>query len=247
MRIQCSAIALLLASNALLSEAFTIPTPATSHAVSRSFRLNAVEKEFKNDGLFFFMEPALSLLGFKEGRTTYFGPTIDVDEKDFPSEEEQQARREKAEEEMFNIGQDERDRRRRGGEIAYKVAAAYAIASSLFLDDGSFEGHLARFGIVLPLFFAFGYTESADRGLWNVAQGGMWDVDGTGIRKIEDQDLARAFMEKVNAMNIETGRNALILAALFATLPHDLTAKFAGISLIIGSLYFASGKIPKSA
>ena len=75
----------------------------------------------------------------------------------------------------------------------------------------------------------------------------MWDVDGTGIRKIEDQNLARALLEKVNAMNIDSGRDAIILAALFASLPHDLTAKFAGVSLIIGSLYFASGKIPKSA
>ncbi len=73
----------------------------------------------------------------------------------------------------------------------------------------------------------------------------MWDVDGTGIRKIEDQDLARAFMEKVNEMNLETGRNAVILAAAFAALPHDLVAKLAAVSVVLGALYFLEGKIPK--
>jgi hypothetical protein len=53
-------------------------------------------------------------------------------------------------------------------------------------------------------------------------------------------------MEKVNAMNIETGRDAVILSGIFAALPHDLAAKFVSITLILGSLYFFNGKIPKN-
>lgn len=111
------------------------------------------------------MQPVLPLIGFQEGKTTFYGPAVQVKESDYPSEEEQDARRIKAKEEMTNIGQDERDRRRYAGEIAYKVTIAYALLSSLFLDDGSFSGHMARFAVVLPLFFAAGYTKSADSGL----------------------------------------------------------------------------------
>jgi hypothetical protein len=57
MRMQCSVALLLLGSNAVLTEAFIIPTPTTSNAVSRRFRLNTV-KEFNDDCLqqFSFME-----------------------------------------------------------------------------------------------------------------------------------------------------------------------------------------------
>lgn len=134
-------------------------------SASKHTNLNALSEEFQNDGPFFFMQPFLPLFGFTEGKTTYFGPGIDVQKSDYPIEEEQIARRLKAEKEMTNIGQDERDRRRLAGKIAYKVAIAYGIASSLFLDDGSSSGHLARFAIILPLFFASGFTKSADKGL----------------------------------------------------------------------------------
>jgi len=191
------------------------------------------------------MQPVLPLIGFQEGKTTFYGPAVQVKESDYPSEEEQDARRIKAKEEMTNIGQDERDRRRYAGEIAYKVTIAYALLSSLFLDDGSFSGHLVRFAVVLPLFFAAGYTKSADSGLWNIAQGGFWDVDGTGIRKIEDEDLATAFMTKVNGMNIDTVKDAVIVSGIFAALPYDVTGKLAAVTLCLGSLYLLNGKIPK--
>jgi len=164
MRILRHATALLLTS-LTVTDAFTNPRPAAYTSSTHKLRLNAVEKEFENDGPFSLMQPFLPLFGFSEGRTTYFGPGIEVKESDYPSEEEQQARREKAKEEMMNIGQEERDRRRLGGEIAYKAAISYAIVSSLILDDGSFSGHLARFAVVLPLFFASGYTKSAESGL----------------------------------------------------------------------------------
>lgn len=51
----------------------------------------------------------------------------------------------------------------------------------------------------------------------------------------------------VNKMNIETGRDAVIISGIFAALPHDLVARFAAIGVIFGGLYFLNGKIPKNA
>lgn len=126
---------------------------------------NDDKKDFVNDGPFSFMQPALSILGFNEGTTTYYGPTIPVNESDYPTQEEQQKRREKAREEMTNIGPEERNRRRSAGELATKVSIGYAIFSSLVLDHGDLNGHLSRFFIVVFLFFALGYKKSAEKGL----------------------------------------------------------------------------------
>ena len=120
----------------------------------------AASKEFVNDGPFFFMQPFLEVLGFKEGSTTFYGPAKAVNPQDYPSTEEQLRLRQKAAEEIVNINQDERDRRIYAGNIAYKVSFAYAIFAGLFLQDP-----LLRFLIVLPLFFAVGYTKSGQEGL----------------------------------------------------------------------------------
>lgn len=123
------------------------------------------KKSFANDGLFSWMQPYLDLFGFVEGNKVYYGPGVAVDESQFPSKEEQQKLRQEAEENMMNIGMEERERRRQAGNIAYKIVFAYAILSSIFLDDGTISGNLARFAIAMPLFFATGYTKSADTGL----------------------------------------------------------------------------------
>mmetsp|Transcript_9983 Transcript_9983/g.11614 ORF Transcript_9983/g.11614 Transcript_9983/m.11614 type:complete len:248 (-) Transcript_9983:476-1219(-) len=175
------------------------------------------KEPFINDGLFGWMQPYLDLFGFVEGKTVYYGPGVPVDELKFPSTEKQQELRKIAREEMTNISMGERNRRREGGEIATMVAIFYALFSSIFLDDGEFSGHLARFAIAMvcktctfavnlyfcsqhfivsffcvkmnnlliysldctnitiyqslknhnkqPLFFAVGYTKSADTGL----------------------------------------------------------------------------------
>jgi hypothetical protein len=50
---------------------------------------------------------------------------------------------------------------------------------------------------------------------------------------------------KVNEMNVETGLEALLLAASFAALPSDFTGRVAGVTVVVASLYFLQGKIPK--
>jgi len=65
----------------------------------------------------------------------------------------------------------------------------------------------------------------------------MWDVDGTGMRKIEDPDLARAFLEKINALNTGIGRDILFVSTVFALLPQDFTSSLAFCLTIVTVLY----------
>lgn len=145
------------------------PSPRLGTIKTRSLNPNPLsassEKDkFINNGPFSFVQPALSLVGFKEGKTTFYGPAVDVDPKDYPTQEEQEARREMAKKNMFNIGEDERYRRKEAGEIFQKISIVYAILSSV-LDDGSMSGIATRFLVVIPLFLAVGYTKSAETGL----------------------------------------------------------------------------------
>jgi len=68
-------------------------------------------------------------------------------------------------------------------------------------------------------------------------------VDGTGIRKIEDENLAQAFLSKVNEMNVNTGRDVLIVATIFAALDHVFVFKLALSSILVLGLYLLKGKI----
>lgn len=43
----------------------------------------------------------------------------------------------------------------------------------------------------------------------------MWDVDGTGLRAIEDRGVAAALRAKVGRFNLATGAAATALAAAY--------------------------------
>jgi len=160
MKIQCLAATLaIIGQNP--ADAFFSPNQRKTFRVS-STSLNQ-QKGFVNDGAFSFMQPFLGL--FEEGKTTNYGVPLTVDEADIPSEEEQIMRRTKAAKNMTNIGVEERERRGDAANIFQKITIGYAFYSSLFLDDGEISGHLARFAIVLPLFFTFGFKKSAESGL----------------------------------------------------------------------------------
>ena len=109
----------------------------------------------------------VDLFGYRPGKTLVGAIPQDtsnsISSKLTP--EEIQKRAEDAERDLTNISPEERERRAAGAEIALKVAGGYAIVSSLLLDDGSFGGHLARFAVLLPLFFWRGYDLSAQSGL----------------------------------------------------------------------------------
>jgi len=57
-----------------------------------------------------------------------------------------------------------------------------------------------------------------------VAQSGLWEVDGNGLSKIEDPKLARAFVEKVNAMNADTALKTIVPSFIFASLSQSSSA-----------------------
>ena len=135
-----------------------VPPPVRTKLPMKNITPN--RKIFVNDGLFSWMQPFLDMFGFVEGNTVYYGPGVAVDESNFPSLQEQFARRNEASENMMNIGMEERERRREGGEIAYKATIAYALFSSLLLDDGSLSGHFVRFAIALVCTQAISNTYS---------------------------------------------------------------------------------------
>ena len=122
-------------------------------------------KEFQNDGPFAWMQPFLNTLGFVEGSTLKGAVPTKSDGKDRVSEAEASDRRKEAADNLQNIGQDERDRRDRIGNIMLVVSAMYTVWASLIADDGGLTGHALRALLALPLFFATGFKLSAQEGL----------------------------------------------------------------------------------
>ena len=107
----------------------------------------------------------VDLFGYRPGKTLVGAIPQDSMSSPKLTPEEIQQRAEDAERDLTNISPEERERRAAGAEIALKVAGAYAVVSSLLLDDGNSGGHLARFAVLLPLFFWRGYSLSAQSGL----------------------------------------------------------------------------------
>lgn len=77
-----------------------------------------------------------------------------------------------------------------------------------------------------------------------MAQNGLWDVDGTGMQKIDDPTLAQAFVEKVNSFNIDTAKIVFLWSAAFAILPQSITYPSSIFAIIFGALYYID--IPES-
>jgi len=96
-----------------------------------------------------------------EGRRIAWGLlTEEVEPSSIPSDAERAALREQAAEDLVNIDQNERDRRRIAG-TALSVATA-ALALALLAAQ---VGALTRAAILPPVFLATGYLASADEGL----------------------------------------------------------------------------------
>jgi len=54
-----------------------------------------------------------------------------------------------------------------------------------------------------------------------LGQAGQWDVDGTGIQKIADDDVARALNDKVNAFNSKVATRTIPPALIFCFFPFQ--------------------------
>lgn len=180
---------------------------------------------FVNKSPMAWMNPYLDSLGIKEGKTLTYGVFAqDLDQTVTTPEDVAVNLRQKAAVNIENIGMEERKRRDQVGDAMWVVTFAYAIWSSLFADDGGVAGHFLRFLVILPAFLAVGYKVSADKGVCNIAQAGLWDVDGNGLKKIEDPTIAQAILEKVNAMNLEVALTCFAGSAIFGLLPQSTTA-----------------------
>ena len=53
-------------------------------------------------------------------------------------------------------------------------------------------------------------------------QGGLWDVQGNGIQKIEDANIAQAILNRTNSMNMNIGIQAVITTLALAAFPELL-------------------------
>lgn len=129
---------------------------------------NKPSTEFKNEGPFAWMLPYMDVIGFKEGRTLYGAIPMQQQNASMNggfSEQEAAERRRVAEENLQNIGDEERARRDQIGNIMALVSAVYVSWASLIADDGGWNGHVLRFLLVIPLVFAVGFKKSAQQGL----------------------------------------------------------------------------------
>ena len=66
------------------------------------------------------------------------------------------------------------------------------------------------------------------------------------IEPIQDPDLATAMLQKVNALNNESGIVALLGAIVWCILPQDLASSIGLVSLVVTGLYLLKDKVPKT-
>jgi hypothetical protein len=81
-------------------------------------------------------------------------------------------------------------------------------------------------------------------GLCNIAQSGLWDVDGNGLRKIDDPNLAASILRRVNDMNFDALVKVGLLGSVFAALPRSSSAPLALFAAACAALYAFRDVIP---
>ncbi len=203
------------------------PDTSINHDASVTSVKNPTDESetFVNRSPMAWLNPYLDSLGLKEGKTITYGVFAkDIDQTIVISEAEALRLRKEAAGKLENIGMEERNRRDQAATIMWAVTFLYAVWASLFADDGGVAGHVLRFLVILPSFLALGYKRSAETGVCNIAQAGLWDVDGAGLKKIEDPSIAQAILDKVNSMNFETATACFVGSAIFGLLPQSTTA-----------------------
>jgi hypothetical protein len=157
---------------------------------------------------------------FKLGKSIQWGVLQkDVEDSAIPSEKERKERRATAAKELVNIDDKERTRRKTAGLVG--TAFSTVLYSGLLLAGKTSFFTLASV-MYIPVAFSLGFFESGRKGLWNVAQGGIWDVEGAGMRKIKDINIANALLAKTNQMNFDICKQAVGLVALIALAPSAI-------------------------
>ena len=144
-------------------DAFAASEGTTSTATENLPDIKANKEMFDNDGLFSWMQSFF--LFHEDGKSMKYFVPVDADSTSRKTPEQVAAQKREFSKDLMNIGMEERERRRNAGDIFTVVTAAYVCWAALVVDQGDLLGHILRFLSVLPLFFAVGLKESADRGL----------------------------------------------------------------------------------
>lgn len=153
---------------------------------------------------------------YQNGKSLAFGIfQTDIDECLVPPEAVQESLRKKASEQLVNIDENERERRRFVGLMSLLVTVASY--SALNIEHGSFL--VKAVCLYIGISFSLAYLRSAEFGLCNIAQDGKWDVDGTGLQKIPDRTLAQQILNKVNSMNIQIGLQSVVITGAMLLAP----------------------------
>ena len=79
-----------------------------------------------------------------------------------------------------------------------------------------------------------------------MAQSGLWDVDGTGLQPVEDPNLARALLQRVNDLNVRVGVQVAVPVALFALLPQSAASHLVTCVLVGAALHLFGDKNEKA-
>lgn len=181
-------------------------------------RANADADPFDND----MGKTTAKQYGFGEGKRVVWGvlsKEVDPSELNDQSAEalaRRAALKEAAAADLVNIDPDERSKRKTIATGAGVVALLVATG----LTVGDVTNPLIRgAAMYVPLAIMYGFYGSGQQGLCGIGQAGAWDVDGTGVDKIEDTNVALAIQAKINTL----WRNVAVLAVTtdvtFALLP----------------------------
>ena len=119
---------------------------------------------FVNDGLFSFVAPFLEIGGIKSGKKITYGFFATEVDRQMTWEEKREQER-TASQNLVNIGDKERARREKVGNVILILSLMYSLWAALIADDGGLYGHFLRF-LVFPTFaLGYGYKLSAQTGL----------------------------------------------------------------------------------
>lgn len=139
-------------------------------------------------------------------------PNVDLASSELDSQRSEELRK-LAASQLTNIDVPERSRRKILGIVLLSITAVVDIW--LVVEKAGFW---SRFATTPLLAFGLAYFASGQAGICNIAQSGMWQVDGKGLSKIQDQDLADRLLQKVNRFNLTLIVGSLAIALIFSSI-----------------------------
>jgi hypothetical protein len=158
-------------------------------------------------------------------RTKYFGFfSKPVDANSIPDAETRKKLQKDAAENLSCINSEERQRRRVAGYIGL-ILTAGAFVSMTYMKVSPY---ICGAVCYIPVVASYGFILQARDGLCNIAQLGLWDVDGSGMQKIEDRSLAEKILKRVKQSN-----KTILMQSAMITLISVLLSKYTMQALLV--------------